>query len=247
MEQRVRPGNTFLWVDEAPDRLAEVRAGEIVVSPAGPQNPKKVPFGLIHDWVGAALIRGATLKDVLRVVRDYAGYKDVYQPTVIDSKVIATGAAKDRFSMLLANKSLFLKTAFAADYESCYFHVDDQRVYSVSQATRIQEIDEYGAPDQRILPEGEGNGAIWRLFSIARYVERDGGVYVEVEAIGLSRDIPASLRWLIEPIVRRVARGSLATALRQTEDGVRLSAERANRGTPPPVLHAHSSPPHQSK
>jgi hypothetical protein len=33
-----------------------------------------------------------------------------------------------------------------------------------------------------------------------------------VDAIGLSRDIPASLRWLVEPIVRRVSRGSLSRA-----------------------------------
>jgi hypothetical protein len=79
--------------------------------------------------------------------------------------------------------------------------------------------------------EGEGNGLIWRLFSLARYVERDGGVYLELEAIGLSRDIPASLRWLVAPIVRRISRGSLSTSLRQTRDAVRFRVESANRKT----------------
>jgi hypothetical protein len=49
MEQCLSPGNAFLWVDEDSERLARVRAGQIVVSPVGPQNPKKVPSGLIHD------------------------------------------------------------------------------------------------------------------------------------------------------------------------------------------------------
>lgn len=231
MEQRLSPGKIFLWLDEVPERLARVRAGEVLVSPVGPQNPKRVPSGLIHDWVGAIFIPHVTLKDVLQVVSDYAHYKDLYLPTVVDSKVIATSEAKDRFSLVLVNKSLFLKTAFDTDYESCYVHVDDRRGYSIARTTRIQEIEEYGAPAQHTLHEGEGSGIIWRLVGITRYVERDGGVYVELEAIGLSRDIPSSLRWLVEPIVRRVSRGSLSTSLRQTQNAVRLRVELANRKT----------------
>jgi len=229
MEQRLVPGKPFLWVDEMPDRLASVRAGEIVVSPSGPQNPKKLPSGLIHDWIGAAFIPRVTLNDVMDVARDYARYKEVYQPTVVDSKVIATGEAKDRYSMLLMNKSLFLKTAFDSDYESRYVQVDNRRAYSVTRSTRTQEIEDYGSPAQHLLNEGEGSGVIWRLFGITRFVERDGGVYLELEVIGLSRDIPSSLRWLVAPIVRRVSRGSLSASLRQTENAVRLRAELAHR------------------
>jgi hypothetical protein len=105
MEQRLRPGSAFLWVDEAPERVAMVRAGEIVISPVGPQIPKRVPSGLIHDWVGAVFIPNVTLKDVLHVVRDYGRYKELYQPTVIASKPIARSEAKDRFSMVLISTS----------------------------------------------------------------------------------------------------------------------------------------------
>jgi hypothetical protein len=231
MEQRLTTGNAFLWVDEEPERLQRVRAGEIVVSPVGPQNPKRVPSGLIHDWVGAAFIPGATLPDVLQVVRDYGRYKDRYQPDVIDSKAIDTSATKDRFSMLLIHKSTFLQTALDADYECRYVPVDDRRTYSISRSTRIQEVDEYGSPAQRLLQEDQGKGMIWRLFSITRYAQRDGGVYLELEAIGLSRDIPASLRFLVEPVVRRVSRASLSASLRQTEQAVRLNTELASRKT----------------
>lgn len=230
MEQRLSPGQTFLWVDEAADRLARVRAGEVVVSRVGSQNPKRVPSGLIHDWIGAAFIADATLPDVLQVVRDYARYKELYKPTVADCRVvIATGEANDKFSMRLLYKSVFLKTALDTDYESGYVHVDDRRGYSISRGTRIQEIEEYGAPAQHALPEGERSGVIWWLFSIARYLERDGGVYIELEAIGLSRDVPVSLRWIAEPIIRRVSRGSLSTFLQQTENAVHLHVELAKR------------------
>ena len=38
----------------------------------------------------------------------------------------------------------------------------------------------------------------------SRATSRYGGVYLELEVIGSSRDIPDSLRWLVDPIVRRV-------------------------------------------
>jgi hypothetical protein len=227
-EQRLRPDKSFLWVDEAPDRLARVRAGEIIVSPIGPQNPRRVPSGLIHDWVGAIFIPNVSMQDTLAVLSDYARYKEIFQPTVTRSKAIATSDAKDRFSLVLTNTSSFLKAMLDTDYESCYIRLDDRRGYTVSRTTRVQEIEQAGTPAERLLPEGEGRGLIWRLFGITRYVERDGGVYIELEAIGLSRDIPGSLRWLVEPTVRRVSQASLSTSLRQTEKAVRRRTELSN-------------------
>jgi hypothetical protein len=229
MEQRVTPGRPFLWVDEAPGRLARVRAGEILVSPGSTENPRKISSGLIHDWIGAIFIRDVTLADVMQAVSDYARYKDFYKPAVAESKPIAPGNGTDRFSMLLISKSLVFKTAFDTDYESRYVCVDEQRGYSISWTTRIQEVEDYGAPSRHLLPVGEGSGLMWRLFSIARYVERDGGVYVELNVIALSRDIPASFRWVVEPIVRRVSRGALLTTLEQTETAVHSSAAVALR------------------
>ena len=47
---------------------------------------------------------------------------------------------------------------------------------------------------------------------------------MELEAIGLTRDIPVSLRWLANPLVARLSRSTLATSLRQTREGVAASA-----------------------
>ena len=229
MEQRLCPGNTFLWVDEAADRLAAVRTGKVVVSPVGLESPTRVPSGLIHDWIGAAFIEGASVTDVQEVLRDYAKYKELYKPTVVESKLLAATERNDLVSMILLYKSLLLKTTLDTDYESSYVPIDGRRGYSIIRATRIQEIEEYGTPAQHALPEGEGTGVMWRFFSVARYFERDGGVYIEREAIALSRDIPRSLRWFVEPMIRRVSRASLSTSLRQSETAVRLSVELAER------------------
>ena len=231
MGQRLCPGRTFLWVDESPARLAAVWRNEIVVSAVGEQNPRSVPSGLIHDWIGAVFIPNVRITDVLEVLRDYGRYKEIYRPTVIDSKAISTETAMDRFSMLLANNSLLVRTAFDIDYESTEVHVDDRCAYTMTRTTRVQEIKDFGAPAQRVLHEGDGSGVIWKIFGITHYLERDGGVYLELEVVGLSRDIPASIRWLVTPVVRRISRASLLVTLRQTEDAVRSKTKLA-KGNP---------------
>ena len=237
MQQRLGPGKCFLWVDENPEELARVRAGEIVVSPVGKHDPKRVPDGLIHDWRGAVFIDHASLADVMRVIRDYPRYKDIYRPSVVDSRLLPSSEADDRFSLLLMNKALLLKTAFDADYQYSYNRAGAHRIYSISRTTRVQEIEDYGSPAQRLLNQGEGSGIIWGLFAITRYMERDGGVYIEVEAIGLSRDIPDSLRWLVDPMVRRFSRRAVATSLDDIEKavcdraGVAFRAVASTRGS----------------
>jgi hypothetical protein len=224
IQSRAKPGRHFLCMDESADRAAKVRKGEVVVWAAGASNPREIPSGLIHDWIGAMYVANTTLDQVLPVVRDYARYKDYFRPAVIDSKVVALGETEDSFSMTLASKAAFRKIALNSVYKSSQIRVDDARRYTVAQTTRIQEIAEHGSTSQHLLPEGEGTGAIWRLFSATRYEERDGGVYIEIEAIALSRDVPASLRWLVDPIIRRVARSSLTTTLEETRAAVQSNS-----------------------
>ena len=135
----------------------------------------------------------------------------VWGPSVVDSKTITTSESQDRFSLLPADKSFILKTALATEYESRYLQVGERKGYGIARATRIQELRNYASPGQRTLLEDQGIGIIWRRVNISRFDERDGGVYFELEAIGLSRDVPASIRWLVEPVIRRVSQGSLCT------------------------------------
>ncbi len=82
----------------------------------------------------------------------------------------------------------------------------------------------YGHSGERLLPPDQGNGFIWRLHSIARYEERDGGVYLELEVLALTREILASLRWFVNPVVSHLSIISLRTALRQTREAFNRSS-----------------------
>jgi|ERR1700722_13398154 len=217
-------GNTFLWGDEISGRAAKLQSGAIVVAPASLHVPLKVQSGLIHDWTGSVFIPNTRLEEVLSILRDYDRYKEMYRPNVVDSKRIGTTDLKDQFSTIVINNSVVANTALDFDYEVLYTRIDDHRWYSVADATRIQEIAQYDTPSRHALPDNHGTGLIWRLHCIMRFEERDGGVYVEVQAIALSRDIPAAFRWAVEPIVRRVSRSSVATSLQQTKAAVRAHA-----------------------
>jgi hypothetical protein len=227
MHARLQPGHPFLWIDEAPDRRCRLFAGEVLVSGVGEQNPKKVPSALIHHWIGAAFFPNVKLADVLGVIRNYAHYKDYYNPNVIDSRTIQQTPDADRFSMLLMNKGLLLRTALESEYESSYADAGSHKRYSIATAVRLQEVEDPGQASERKLPADEGSGYVWRLHNIARYEEADGGVYVEMEVMALSRDIPAAARWLVDPIVRRTSKGAMLTSFRQTLDAVSSSGQVA--------------------
>jgi hypothetical protein len=91
---------------------------------------------------------------------------------------------------------------------------------------QMREIEAYGKSGERFLTPNEGSGYIWRMHSIARFQERDGGVYLELEAIALTRDIPGSLRWLVSPVVNHLSINSLTTTLRQTRDAVHSASTK---------------------
>lgn len=197
---------------------ARIEAGAVVVTSAGP-NPKHVPGGLIHDWQGTVFIPDTDMNAVLATVRDYGAYR-LFYPNVLESRTVATSEASDRFLLVLANRSLISGTALKGEYRSVYYRVSPTECYSISESARIEEIKGYGTQWERVLSADEGSGFIWRLLSITRYQQRDGGVYVELEAVALSRDMPQALRWAIGPIVRRVSRDSVTASLRQTRAAV---------------------------
>jgi hypothetical protein len=78
---------------------------------------------------------------------------------------------------------------------------------------------------QHLLLPDNGSHFMWRIHTISKYEQRDGGVDVEVEAIALSRDVPSSLGSMVNPVVHRLSIGSLITTLRQTRRAVNMRFE----------------------
>ena len=209
-EQRLDERKTFLWADESPDRARRVKAGEVVVEPTGAKPEIAVPNGLIHDWVGSVFLPGVSLERTLALVRDYDRHKEYYKPEVVDSRVLSHDGNDYRIYLRLLKKQI-LTVVLDTEHEVHYTQVDSKRWRSNSRTTKIAELD-----NGRPLAPGTGHGFLWRLNTYWRFEERDGGTWVECQAVSLTRDIPTGLGWLIDPIIRKLPKESLANTLKET-------------------------------
>lgn len=223
MEQRAAGRSPFLWVDESPDLLRRVRSGELVVSNL---DHADVPSGLIHHWVGAMFLPGVTIDEVNVVFKDYDHYPDFFRARVVKVKVLEQREDYQKITTLVVQRAFGVTGAVEADNEVHIIKLDARRVYSVSNATRVQEVADYGRPEERLLSENRGPGYVWRTFSINRLEQRDGGVYIEMEMIGLSRGIPMGFGWLIKPLIEHMPRTIMLDTLKDTRNAVTERIER---------------------
>jgi hypothetical protein len=88
----------------------------------------------------------------------------------------------------------------------------ESRIYS----TRIAEVESPDTPSEREKPVGRDGGYLWRLNTYWRFLERDGGTYIQCEAISLTRGIPFGLGWVVGPFVTSIPRESLTFTLETT-------------------------------
>lgn len=207
----------FLWADQAPGRAQQLREGKILTEPSGDQAALRLPDALIHDWIGAVFIPGATVDRVINLVQDYEHQPLVYQPEVIGSKILQhTG--NDYKVLLRLKKKKVLTVVLNTEHAVHYERMDETRWQSWSHTTHIAEVENPGKANERELPAGKDHGFLWRLNSYWRFQEREGGVYMECEAISLTRSVPTGLGWLIDPIIRDLPRQSLYNALQATRN-----------------------------
>jgi hypothetical protein len=181
---------SFLWVDGLPDRKTKVQRGEAVAGPALGTGDVDVPDGSIHDWTGAVFIPGATLAATLALAQDYDNHKNIYKPEVQDSKRVKRGGNDFQVYLRLLKKQV-ITVVLNTNHDVRYFSLDATHCYSQSHSTRIAEVDNAGDADEREMQPGQDHGFLWRLNSYWRFEQRDGGVYVECEAISLT----AAYRW----------------------------------------------------
>jgi hypothetical protein len=83
----------------------------------------------------------------------------------------------------------------------------------ISRSEEIRELRHAGSAFESLLPEGRDSGYLWRAATFTRFVEDALGVWMELETLGLSRELLPPLDWVIEPITRRIGRRSAAAYL----------------------------------
>jgi hypothetical protein len=174
-----------------------------------------VPGGLIHHWVGTVFIPGIHLDAAVSLLQDYNRHAELFRPTISQSKLIDHDGNRFRLFLRFYMKKII---AVTVDNESTaeFTQRGPDRLTSSIRSDRIVEVADAGTPQEREKMVGRGGGYMWRMNTYWRYLERDGGTYIECEALTLSRGIPTGLGWLIGPIVSTLPRDMLTSALEAT-------------------------------
>ena len=194
---------------EASDFKARTAAksDEVNVSPSDGASPHNVEDGLIHDWVAGAFVRGAKPEKALALFQNYANYKKIFGPEVVESKLLDHQGSLWHPFLRLKRKSV-LTVVLDSEYQVEYKPLRDGRWAILSRSSSISEV-----ADGKPLPAGTGQGFLWRLNSYWLIEPRPQGVYLECRAVSLSRDIPTGLNWIVKPMVSGVPRDSLQATL----------------------------------
>jgi hypothetical protein len=233
MEAAQRSG-AFLRVDSLPpDRrepeYARLREGGLYIEAlqtldAG--RKMRIPGGMIHHWVGIVFIPGATLPRTLAVLQDYDRHQEIYKPDVQRSKLLERNGDDFKIYLQFLNKSV-VTAVVNANLDVHYASAGPGKETARSCSTRIVQVAHYGRADEHELPEGNDSGYMWRLCTYSRIEEKDGGVYFQIEAVSLSRGVPALLAWLVNPLIRSIPRKVLTDLLNATRRAVESSAPLA--------------------
>ena len=201
---------------------AKLRGGKIRVEPGVTLDHGKkidVPGGMIQHWVGSMFIAGASIAQVKAVLQDYENYKNIYKPDVIESRLI--GHQGDEYDVFLRlYKKQILTVVLNTNYHVRYSVPDARHMSVSSHSTRIAEVKDAAHPDTGEEAVGGDTGFLWRLNSYWRFVEADGGVYAQCEAISLSRDVPALIGWMIKGFLEKFPKESMQNTLRGTKAAV---------------------------
>ena len=220
VDAELAQSGSYLWVERLPEArrteaLAQLRSGGVVIEKLETLDdgkPIAVPGGLIHHWIGTAFVPGATLAQTLAFMQDYDHKVEYFKPDIVRSKILSH-EGDDYFVLLRFYQKKIITTVIDTDQEVHYHVVDKTHAWSRSNATRVQEVDNPGKSDERLEPEGHDRGFVWKLNTFWRFEEKDGGTYLECQAISLSRDIPTGLGWMVGSFVSSVPRESLTFTL----------------------------------
>jgi hypothetical protein len=227
MQGELAPGGMFLRVDSLPEpgrgeAHAGLQRGEVIserLRTLDPSGHTSTPGALIHHWVGTVFVPGASLRQVLALMQDYDHHSEYYKPEVVKSKTLQRTGNDLKVYLRLKQKKI-ITVVLDSDYAVHFRQLDAARALGDSHSTRISEVAHADEPGEQTMPAGEGEGFLWRLNSYWRFSEANGGVYIQCEAVSLTRDIPTGLNWLIAPFIESIPRESLEFTLQSTRSAV---------------------------
>jgi hypothetical protein len=196
-------------------RQARLHSGAFAVEELNSSTEDDLPGAMLHHWRGTAFVPGAHPASFEHLLRDFPAYPRVYAPQVVSARILAQQPERMQATMRVRQKHV-LTVVLDTTYDVAFAHVDQNRGDSVSHGSRVTEIDNAGTAKERNLSSAEQHGFLWRIDTYWSWEERDGGLYIQIESVTLTRGIPHGLGWAIGPFVQSIPRESLEFTLRAT-------------------------------
>ena len=212
----VEKNGSFLWIDtQPPNRRSDLqnglRQGGVIIErlrTRDGQKPIEAPDGLIHHWMGVVFVPGVSVKEAVALMQDYDRHSTYFAPAIAASKMLGRDNGRFKVSLRFHVKKVITVT-MDTDNDAEFFHPAPDRAHSRIRSTRVTEIADAGTPQKKAVPAGDDHGFMWNLNTYWRFLERDGGTYIQCESLTLSRDVPFALAWIIRPIVTQMPKESL--------------------------------------
>jgi hypothetical protein len=239
MDRTATDPDPFLSLDafrplKPAEALARLQKGDLLIDRVKVLDRGReiaIPEGMVHHWIGVTFIPGVRLEQAVALLQDYDRHADVYKPAVVRSRLLDRRG--DQFRVYLR---FFMEKVIAvtvnSEHEAQFVRVAPERVYSRIHSTRIAEVEHAGTPREREKPVGRDGGYLWRLNTYWRFLERDGGTYLQCESITLTRDLPFGFGWLVGPFVTSIPKESLTFTLRTTARTLKPRTAAATSAAP---------------
>lgn len=209
----------FLWIDGArPSALPSLRDGAIVVEHMDTKfNGKSLDVrdGLIHHWLATGFVKGVTLDRALAVLQDFDRHAEYYKPSIDRSKLLERNGDTFKVFLRFYTKKI-ITVVINTEHEATFTRPGPGRATNRMVSTRIAEIENFGKPGEKEKPVDGGDGYLWRLNTYWRFLERDGGLYIQCESISLTREPPFLLRLIIQPFIGDIPKEQLTGLFQAT-------------------------------
>jgi hypothetical protein len=226
IDAEVRNTSAFLWIDSLPKNRTDVprglQQGGVIIERLQTRDAGReisVPDGLIHHWVGTVFVPNVSAKDAVALMQDYDRHSTYFAPAIARSKLLSREGSRFRVALRFHVKKI-ISVTMDTENEAEFFQPAADRAYSRIRSTRVSEIAGAGTPEEKPKPAGEENGFMWNLNTYWRFLERDGGTYIQCESLTLTRDVPFALAWIVRPIVTQMPRESLTFTLAKAREAL---------------------------
>jgi hypothetical protein len=223
IDAEVRTADRFLWPQtlspsERDSRMAALHNGTLLIEKleTRPQGRSiDIPGGLVHHWVGVAFMPGVPIDRAIAMLQDYDRHATIYAPRVARSTLRSHDDNTFQFHLRFFMKKV-ITVVVDSENTGKFTRPSHDRAFSRIVSTRMAEVENPGTSSEREKPVGHDGGYLWRLNSYWRFLEMDGGTYLQCESVSLTRGIPTGLGWLVGPFVTSLPRESLEFTLDTT-------------------------------